>query len=141
MNNKKNKKKNKLTTLDIVRYIIFGICLIPEFVILVAISCYDAYLFGHEDQFLRSDYVIAVAITVITAFFLAVTIISLIKTKQRFKGAIVTSISYKLGLFIILMGAVESTEDVARSVPVTFAVIGAFSIVIALLCDISVLGN
>ncbi|MBR1773285.1 MAG: hypothetical protein IJ749_05240 [Eubacterium sp.] len=141
MNNKNNNQKNKLTTLDIVRYIIFGICLIPEFVILVAISCYDAYLFGNEGQFLHSDYVIAVAITVITAFFLAVTIISLIKTKQRFKGAIVTSISYKLGLFIILMGAVESTEDVARSVPVTFAVIGAFSIFIALLCDISVLRN
>lgn len=141
MNNKKNKKKNKLTTLDIVRYIIFGICLIPEFVILVAISCYDAYLFGNEGQFLHSDYVIAVAITVITAFFLAVTIISLIKTKLKFKGAIVTSISYKLGLFIILLGAVESTEDVARSLPITFVVIGLFSIVIALLCDISVLRN
>jgi hypothetical protein len=122
MTNSKLTKKEKTSKLDVARYVLLGICLIPEGIVLVAFLCYFIFYLIPEKGISKvlHEQDIDVWCLLAVAMFLAITIAGLIRTRRKMKAVLLTGFLMKVAVFLTLMGMLIREDDVSRSVPNTF---------------------
>ena len=122
MTNSKLIKNEKISKLDVARYVLLGICLIPEGTLLVAYLCYCIFYLIPEKGISRvlheQDADVWCLLAVV--LFLAITIAGLIRTRRKMKTVLLTGFLMKVEVFCAMMGMLFREEDVSRSVPNTF---------------------
>ena len=122
MTNSKLIKNEKISKLDVARYVLLGICLIPEGVVLVDFLCYFIFYLIPEKGISRvlHEQDADVWCLLAVALFLAITIAGLIRTRRKMKAVLLTGFLMKVAVFLTLMGMLIREDDVSRSVPNTF---------------------
>ena len=121
MTNSKLTKKEKTSKLDVARYVLLGICLIPEGIVLVAFLCYFIFYLIPEKGISKvlHEQDIDVWCLLAVAMFLAITIAGLIRTRRKMKAVLLTGFLMKVSScneIKILFNDVEFFENLDEEV-------------------------
>lgn len=117
-------KKDKVSPGEVVKYILLGLCLIPEIVLIVVFLFYSIYLIGSGRDFSINDKAIAVAGVVASALFAAISIGGLIRVKKHRFLVIASGFLMKICVFCLFLSVVVMDSDGPHTAPIAFAVIG-----------------